>query len=167
MPKPRFRPSRTLDVRAPVGASYVDRARLHSDLIAEGPFAGCWTWFGHVSGGVPRVSRAPGDGKGPVNVRVAMLTEMQGRPEWAHTASPTCGNYECVNPEHLAWETKQAFHARIGAPRVKVSDERIIEAWHQRLDGIPVTDIAARLNLSRSALYARWHRLNLPETAAL
>lgn len=167
MPKTRFRPSRTLDVRSPVGASYVDRARLHSDRVEGGPFDGCWTWFGHISGGVPRVSKAPADGKGPINVRVAILTEVHGRPEWAHTASPTCGNVDCVCPDHLKWESKDEFHIRIGKPRVKVSDERIVEAWHQRLDGVPVTDIAARLNISRSALYARWHRMELPETVAL
>ncbi len=165
MPKPRYRPSRPAASRAPSGSSYTDRARLHSEIVESGPFAGCWTWFGHISGGVPRVSKNPADGRGPINVRVAILTELQGRPADAHTASPMCGNDECVNPEHLRWETRQQFHTRIGAPRVKVSDERIIEAWQQRLEGIPVKEIAARLNLSRSALYARWHRLQLPEGA--
>lgn len=167
MPKPRFRPARVIEQRAATGAPYVDRARLHSDIVTEGPFAGCWSWFGHISGGVPRVSRAPKDGKGPINVRVAMLTELHGRPDWAHTASPGCGNPDCVNPEHIRWESKDDFHTRIGGPRVKVSDERIVEAWHQRCDGVPVTEIAARLNLSRSALYARWNRLRLPDTTTM
>lgn len=167
MAKQRFRPARTIEERSPVGATYADRARLHSEVVESGPFTGCWQWFGHLSGGVPRVSKAPKDGKGPINVRVAILTEQQGRPEWAHTATPKCGNPDCVNPEHLAWESKDDFHVRLGAPRVKVSDQRIVEAWNQRLEGIPVTEIAARLNLSRSALYSRWHRMGLPETTAL
>lgn len=163
MPKPRYRPARPAATRAPVGATYAERARLHSDVVEIGPFEGCWRWFGHISGGVPRVSRKPADGRGPINVRVAMLDERAPRPEWAHTATMTCHNDECVNPEHLRWESKDEFHARIGKPRVKVSDERIVEAWRERLDGVPVKDIAMRLNLSRSALYARWHKMGLPE----
>jgi hypothetical protein len=163
MPKVRSRSPRMSPVRAASGTSYVDRAKLHAEVVEGGAFDGCWTWLGHISGGVPRLSRRPGDGRGPINARVAVLAETSGRPEWAHTATATCGNDECVNPAHLAWESRADFHSRIAKPRVKVSDERVRQAWQDRRAGIPVKEIAARLNVSRSALYERWHALRLPE----
>jgi len=88
------------------------------------------------------------------------------RPPDTRTASVTCGHDFCVNPEHVHWESKDAFHARISRRQAKVSEERIREAWQQRTEGVPVKDIAARLKMARSSLYARWAGLGLTSGSA-
>ncbi|MFZ4431564.1 MAG: hypothetical protein ACOYOQ_00055 [Microthrixaceae bacterium] len=166
MTKVRYRPATPIGTRAPADASYEERARLHSEVVETGPYAGCWEWFGHISGGVPRVSRRKPH-RGPVNLRVAMLEERGvARPEDTRTASPKCGNDFCVNPDHLIWETKDEFHARISRKQFKVSEDRIRDAWEQRQNGVPVKDIAARLKMARSSLYARWAALGLTGESA-
>jgi hypothetical protein len=162
----RNRAARKIGTRASNFASYEDKARLHSDVIPEGRFEGCWRWFGYLSNGVPRVGRHPEDGGiGPVNLRVALLTETQGRPKDGHSVTVTCGNLECVNPEHLRWETKDEFFGRVAsltrAKRAKISDERFQQAKEWEESGISVTEVAARLGVARQTVYSNWKRLGL------
>ena len=88
--------------RADAGASYMDRARLHS--IPDGD---CLVWQGSTANGVPRVGRSAADratSMAPINLRVAVLAEVRPpRPPDAYTAHATCGTDLCVNPDHLAW----------------------------------------------------------------
>lgn len=157
------RPAQRLKTRANNDATYEERARLHS-VEDE---SGCWIWIGCVSNGVPRVGRRRSENKrGPVNLRAMLLDErIPTRPEGAHNAVTTCGNPMCVNPEHLEWESRDAFFARIrrNTPR-KVSDERYQQAWTYLQSGMSVKDIAARLEVSRQTLYSNWKRLGLHKT---
>lgn len=61
--------------RADAGASYMDRARLHS--IPDGD---CLVWQGSTANGVPRVGRSAADratSMAPINLRVAVLAEVR------------------------------------------------------------------------------------------
>jgi hypothetical protein len=156
------RKAQRLERRAHNNATYVERAQLHS----EEQGSGCWNWIGCVSNGVPRVGRRSSDPKrGPINLRVALMEERGERPADGYNAVATCGNVACVNPEHLGWETRDAFFGRIrqSMPR-KVSDERYQQAWTFLSSGMSVKDIAARLGISRQTLYANWRRLGLRKT---
>jgi hypothetical protein len=156
------RKAQRLTRRAHNDATYVERAQLHS----EEQDGGCWMWIGCVSNGVPRVGRRSSDPKrGPINLRVALMEERGERPEDGYNVVATCGNVTCVNPEHLGWETRDAFFGRIrqSMPR-KVSDERYQQAWTFQSSGMSVKDIAARLGVSRQTLYANWRRLGLQKT---
>jgi len=154
--------------RADAGASYMDRARLHS--IPDGD---CLVWQGSTANGVPRVGRSAADratSMAPINLRVAVLAEVRPpRPPDAYTAHATCGTDLCVNPDHLAWETRDEFYGRLSTapasrPALKWSDERIREAWDWHQGGVSVSECAVRLGISRSRLYKRWSRLDLPDT---
>ena len=74
--------------RADAGASYMDRARLHS--IPDGD---CLVWQGSTANGVPRVGRSAADratSMAPINLRVAVLAEVRPpRPPDAYTAHAT------------------------------------------------------------------------------
>ncbi len=158
------RKAQRLERRAANDATYEDRARLHSEDTADG----CWNWIGCVSNGVPRVGRRASDQKrGPINLRVALMEERGIHPDDGYNVVATCGNVDCVNPEHLGWETRDAFFGRIrqSMPR-KVSDERYQQAWTFLSSGMSVKDIAARLNVSRQTLYANWRRLGLRKTVS-
>lgn len=154
--------------RVPNGATYRDKALLHS--VPEP--SGCWTWFGSVSQGIPRVRRAVDDTsgkKGPVNLRVAILEEAGPRPESAYNATPSCGVTACVNPDHLQWETREAFFARqipTANQQQRWTDDEIAEAWQWHIEGTPATECARRLGISRSRLYLRWDALRDRRAAA-
>lgn len=154
----RARSATRIQRRAANDATYEERAKLHST-----DSDGCWVWFGCVSNGVPRVGRRVSDGqKGPVNLRVALLEEQAERPEWAHSAVVTCGNSSCVNPDHLKWETKGEFFARVRQSQpTKISDERYRQAWDLHAEGMGVKELAARFAVSRQTLYHNWKRLGL------
>lgn len=151
-----------IPTRAPNNATYVERAKLHSVQQPNG----CWDWFGCVSSGVPRVGRRSSDRRrGPINIRVALLEEIGPRPEWAYAAIAACGNPLCVNPEHLQWETKEDFFARVrrSMPH-KISDDRYLQAWALHSEGMPVKELAVRFQVSRQTLYQNWKRLDLRKT---
>lgn len=157
---------RHVRTRVPNYASYLDKAKLHSEPAPGG--TGCWEWFGLTVSGVPRVSRHPDDesASGPVNLRVALLAEVAGRPDWAFNAKMDCGRTDCVNPDHMAWEDESAFRARVAATnrerKTRVTDDRYKAAVHW--DG-SAAEIADRLGVSRATLYSHWARLGLRRNA--
>lgn len=150
--------------RAKDYATYLEKAKLHSVEVTEGPFEGCWEWVGAMANGVPRASRHPdAEARGPVNLRVALLTELRKRPKTAHNVTTSCGNQKCVNPRHLKWESKAQFRKRVAETnrqhKSRVDDDRYREAieWTD----LTVPEVAARLGVSRATLYSNWARLGL------
>ena len=100
-------------------------ARLVANTAEPENDQACWTWTGptrrHGGGARPAVSiRLPGVPH-PRNFNAArvMLEIVEGPPPTPeHEASHLCyGNWLCVCPDHLLWETKQENMARQRARR--------------------------------------------------
>ncbi len=147
--------------RALASATYAERARLHSTVD---PHTNCWIWGGYLRSGLPYVGTPRSGGRtqtgaATTNIRTALLTEAGERPADAHSAVTTCGQRLCVNPDHLAWETKAEYRLRMrDLQPAKLSLADIAKAYDARQAGEPVTRIAEALGMSRQGLYRQWRR---------
>lgn len=149
----RSAPEGEVRTHAKAGATPIERAQVHS-VERDGH----WVWHGSTLGNQPRIAYTKEYGTSAL--RPILLTITRGRGEGDYAAVPTCGEPMCVNPEHLDWITREDAGRRgahAATPQTKVSDERLREAitWH-RDEHVPVTKVAERLGLSRSAVTRRW-----------
>lgn len=153
--------------RADTGASYMARAQLHS--IPDGD---CLVWQGSTANGVPRVGRSAADratSMAPINLRVAVLAEVHPRVRRTPTLLASRAAPTCVSTLIISHGRRDEFYSRLSTaptsrPSLKWSDERIREAWDWHQGGVSVSECAVRLGISRSRLYKRWSRLDLPDT---
>lgn len=73
----------------------------------------CWLWQGALSHGTTPVMRIDGDRR-LVSVRRHVL-ELKGVKVAGRKAYPSCGNVECVNPEHVMAMTPSQMLTRVAA----------------------------------------------------
>jgi hypothetical protein len=70
--------------------------RAHSADVGE-----CWEWQGGMTRGTTPAARFPGPVKLPNSVRKAVLLATLKISLGKRYARPKCGNFRCVNPEHV------------------------------------------------------------------
>lgn len=86
---------------------------LQARTIEEGD---CWLWQGYIQNGTPQVMYYRKDKKGMYSVR-RLLRELQnGRTMPDGQYGNTCGNPQCVSPDHTLWKNTKT-HMRDMASR--------------------------------------------------
>lgn len=119
--------------------------RICAQVEIELGWCECWTWTGHVrrhgGGDRPALTMRVPQAPHPRQFNVARLVcEMiQGPPPTPlHEASHLCpGNWLCVNPDHLVWETHKENMARMRAHRM---EEWMLDNWDTPGIGIKSID---------------------------
>ena len=105
----------------------------------------------------------------PINLRVAVLAEVRPRVRRTPTPPTPHAAPTCASARTISHGRRDEFYGRLSTaptsrPALKWSDERIREAWDWHQGGVSVSECAVRLGISRSRLYKRWSRLDLPDT---
>lgn len=150
----------------------MSKARTHHTLeslkartIEEGD---CWLWQGYITNSTPQVIGYPDGKKKMVSVRRMLRELVTGQPQPDGHYGTTCGNHECVNPDHAIWRG-QAAHMRAMAKKRTVSPvmahklrQHRIEAGLAKLDEAKAQEIrmssesspvlAERFGVSKSAI---------------
>lgn len=110
---------------------------LKARCVEEGD---CWLWQGYLTNKTPQVFTKVDGKRAMVSVRKLLRELATGQPQPAGHYGNTCGNYQCVCPEHTLWKGEDA-HMRYMAKRRTVSPmlasklRRIrVEAGQAKLD---------------------------------
>lgn len=117
---------------------------LQARTIEEGE---CWLWQGYIANNTPQVVAYPDGKKKMVSVRRLLreLTTGQKQPD-GHYGN-TCGNHQCVNPEHTIWKGQLAHMRYMARKRVvsNVTANKLrkyrIEAGLAKIDQVKAEEI--------------------------
>lgn len=115
---------------------------LKARTIEEGD---CWNWTGYVGNKVPQVSH---DGK-MISVR-RLFRDLLGKPvRKGWFVLPTCGNIECVNPDHSKLLSPKQFTQHMGKKAGGSLSRKVkIQAYKQRTVGKLTWEQADEIRLS-------------------
>lgn len=136
---------------------------LKARTIEEGE---CWLWQGYITNNTPQVHCHIDDKKVMVSVRKLMRELITGKPQPAGSYGHTCGNPQCVNPDHTIWRSMKVHarymnkvrdvtpvmamkmrQAKIDTGTVKLSEEAALEI---RLSTESARALAQRYGVSKS-----------------
>lgn len=78
---------------------------LQARIIEEGE---CWLWQGYIQNNTPQVVSYADGSKRMVSVRKLMRQLITGQAQPDGHYGHTCGNYQCVNPDHTVFRGEAA-----------------------------------------------------------
>ena len=91
---------------------------LKARTIEEGD---CWLWQGYIQNNTPQVAHYIDGKKKMVSVRKLMRELDTGRPQPKGHYSNTCGQCDCVNPDHTLWRSELTHMRSMGRGKGSVT----------------------------------------------
>jgi hypothetical protein len=138
---------------------------LKARTIEEGD---CWLWQGYIVNSTPQVIGYPDGKKKMVSVRRMLRELVTGQKQPDGHFGNTCGNHQCVNPDHAIWRGQDAHMRAMAKTRTvstvtahKLRQHRInagfakldeSKAQEIRMSSEPAPVLAERFGVSKSAI---------------